>query len=274
MRDFRDAKAMAQTLREALKTKSISVTHSESLELVAKILGFHDWNVLAARIAAEDEGKDIIPARGIPATGEPLVAPKGHLPVMAMRDLVFFPQMTAPLYVGRDTTKRALECAMASDRRILVLTQRRSADDNPTAADLYGVGVTSTIVELVNLANGTIKVLTSGIERASVARLAEGRFLSAETAPFEEHHGGGEEAAALSRTLLEGLKALRMVNFLPSPSPYDRLWSIEQPAALADAVAALLKCEISQKQDLLETGDVVARLQKILALMKAGQQAA
>jgi uncharacterized protein len=272
MRDFRDAKAMAQTLREALKAKSLSLTHSESLELVAKVLGFHDWNVLAARIAAESDPKVIVSGLGAPTAAQLLTAPKGQLPVVAMRDLVFFPQMTAPLFVGRDTTKRALECAMASDRRVLVLTQRRSADDNPTAADLYSVGVTTMIVELLTLPNGTIKVLASGIERASVVRLADGPFLSAEIRPFEEYHGGQAEAAALSRTLLDGLKALRMVNFLPPP--YDRLWSIEEPAALADAVAVLLKCEIAQKQELLETGDVVVRLQKILELMQTDRQAA
>jgi len=269
MRDSRDAKAMAQTLREVLKTRSISLTHSESLELIAKILGFHDWNELAAKIQAEAEPKVIVPARSIPET---LAAPEGHLPVLPLRDLVFFPQMIAPLFVGRDSTKRALECAMAGDRRILVLTQRRAIDDHPIANDLYGVGVTATVVELLNLGDGTIKLLARGLKRAAIENISEGLFLSAAIAPFEESRGRGEEAVALSRTVLERLKALRTVDFLSSP--YDRLSFIEEPAALADAIAPLIKSELSQKQELLETGDVVVRLQRIIELMKTDQPAA
>ena len=102
MRDFRDAKAMAQTLRDTLKARSVSLTHSESLEIVARTLGFHDWNVLAAAIQASK-----------PAGTEPSKTPAQSgvgsiFPVVPMRDLVLFPQMVVPLFVGRDKTKRAI----------------------------------------------------------------------------------------------------------------------------------------------------------------------
>ena len=136
MRDFRDAKAMAQTLREALKAKSVSLTHSESLELVARTLGLPDWNFLAARIQASQS------APAVPATGRRLACqPQAVVPILAIRDLVLFPKMVAPIFVGREKTRRAIERALATDRRILVVTQRRSADDDPALDALYAVGV-------------------------------------------------------------------------------------------------------------------------------------
>ena len=101
MRDFRDAKAMAQTLREALKTKSISLSHSESLEIVAKTLGVHDWNVLAAVIQAS--GKVLAAPRKSSSLGGT------EIPVAPMRDVVFFPQAITPIFVGREKTRRAIE---------------------------------------------------------------------------------------------------------------------------------------------------------------------
>ena len=269
MRDFRDAKAMAQTLREVLKTKSVSLTHSESLELVATVLGFRDWNVLSAAIQSEVQPA-ANPGPTIPAT--PRLAAEDQLPVVPMRDIVVFPQLNVPLYVGREKTIRALECAMAKDRRILVVTQRRPGDDNPTAADLYGVGLTASVTDLIKLNDGTIKLMVKTLTRATIVRLVEDPFLTAEIAPFDESRGQDEEATALSRAVLEALFAARNVGQISSV--YDRFQENKEPGTLADAVAAILRCDIRQKQDLLETGDVVSRLQKILALMKTDQKAA
>jgi uncharacterized protein len=188
---------------------------------------------------------------------------------------VLFPHLIVRLSVGRDATMRALERAMAGDRRVLGLTQRRSADDDPTAAGLYGVGVTASVIDLVDMGNGTIKVLVKSLKRVAVLRLAEGPFLTAEVVGIEETRGKDEEAIALSRAVLEKLKAVRKINFLRSS--YN-IWEmsdfIRDPSVLADAIAPRLSCEISQKQELLETSDVVARLQKVLALMQTDQQAA
>jgi ATP-dependent Lon protease len=262
MRDFRDAKAMAQTLREALKPKSVSLTSSESLELVAKMLGFHDWNELSAKIQSENQSPVGKPAMIIPA----------HLPTVALRDIVIFPQMIVPIFVGRDATKRAIERAMAEDRRVLAVTQRRSADDNPTRADLYDVGVTASVIDLINLDDGTIKLLVKGLRRVTIVRLIEGSFMAAEVARTEETRGSGEEASVLWRAVVEKVQADRKI--VPSPR-YCRLFSIpDDPSELADTIAPLMSCDVSQKQELLETSDVVARLQKVLALMKTDQRAA
>jgi uncharacterized protein len=183
MRDFRDAKAMAQTLREALKTKSVSLTHSESLELVARILGFHDWNVLSATIQSEVQPAGN-PGSTIPATVK--LTAENQLPTVPLRDIVVFPHLNVPLFAGRAKTIHAVECAMAKDRRILVVTQRRPGDDNPTAADLYGVGLTASVTELMKLHDGTIKLLVKTFTRATIVRLVEDPFLTAEIAPLDE----------------------------------------------------------------------------------------
>src|SRR5882757_1045214 len=138
MRDFRDAKAMAHSLREALKAKSVSLTHSESLELVARTLGLPDWNHLAARIQS---------SQSEPASSVAVAAGAG-IPIVPMRDLVVFPQMVVPIFVGREKTRRAIERALASDRRVLVLTQRRSADDDPQVDALYTVGVIPAFIKI------------------------------------------------------------------------------------------------------------------------------
>src|SRR5262245_13157366 len=269
MRDFRDAKAMAQTLREALKTKSVSLSHSESLELVATLLGFRDWNVLSATIQSEAQPA-AIPGSIIPATAR--LAAENRLPTVPLRDIVLFPHLNVPLLVGRAKTIHAVECAMAKDRRILVVTQRRSGDDNPTAADLYGVGLTASVTDLFKVGDGTIKLLVKTLTRATIVRLVEDPFLTAETAPFDESRGQDEEAIALSRAGLGTLLAARNIGHISFL--YDRLQRTKEPGALADAVPGTAPCDIRQKADLMETGDVVSRLQKILALMKTDQQAA
>ena len=269
MRDFRDAKAMAQTLRQALKTKSVSLTHSGSLELVATIFGFHDWNVLSATIQSEVQ-PPANPGSTIPATVR--LAAENQLPTVPLRDIVPFPHLNVPLFAGRTKSIYAIECAMAKDRRILVVTQRRPGDDNPTAADLYGVGLTASVTDLIKLNDGSIKLLVKTLTRATIVRLVEDPFLTAEITPFDESRGQDEEAIAFSRAVLETLFAARNVGQISFV--YDRLQEIKEPGTLADGVAAILTCDIRQKQDLLETGDVVSRLQKILALMKMDQQAA
>jgi ATP-dependent Lon protease len=269
MRDFRDAKAMAQTLREALKARFVSVTHSESLELVSKVLGFHDWNVLSARIQAE---------QGSPAAkSSEARAEVRLLPTLPLRDIVLFPRMTVPLFVGRDSSRQAVERAMAGDKRILAVTQKRAADDNPAPDGLYGVGVTANIIHLTTFADGTIRLIAEGLERATVLRLAEGqslgaRFLETEVAPIEESRGQEAEAVSLIRPVLEKFQVYRNAS-LSSP-PYFHLPHIREPGVLADAVVPLLSVDIATRQDLLETSDVIARLEKIGALMETDRQAA
>jgi ATP-dependent Lon protease len=175
---------------------------------------------------------------------------------------------------------------MAGDKRFLAVTQRRAADDAPTPDALYNVGVIASVIDLVSLDDGTMKLMVKALERAAIIRLmrsrpshqiavqGSGEFLTADTAPIQQSRGAEEEAFNLSRAVLEKLQAHRNVDFLSYTSWPYRYLSGMKPSVLADAIAPLLSAEIDKKQELLETSDVVTRLEKILALMNTDRQPA
>jgi ATP-dependent Lon protease len=263
MRDFRDAKAMAQTLRDTLKTKSVSLTHSESLELIAKAFGLHDWNVLAAAIQASQ-----------PVPTESRESPDGGsvVPVVPLRDIVVFPQMVVPLFVGREKTRRAAETALARDGRIFAVTQRRATDDDPSLTDLHKIGVVAKVIHHLPLSDGTIKLFISGVQRAAIVKLVASEFMAAEVASFEDTGSGlTAESMALSRQVLDAYEAYANV------PPIKLEGYFTEPGMLADTIAPLLQMPsigIDKMQQLLETNNPVKRLEMILELMRAGQQAA
>jgi ATP-dependent Lon protease len=265
MRDFRDAKAMAQTLRDALKTKSVSLTHSESLELIARAFGLHDWNVLAARIEA------IQPAANARAM-TPSVAAGAVMPAMALRDIVLFPQMVAPIFVGRDKTRLAVAEARASGGHLFAVRQRRSGDDDPAFSDLYSVGVTASVIDSVTLDDNTIRLMVAGHQRATIVRPVAGAFPSAEVVPIEDIRVDlTADILALSRQVLDAYEACAN---LPRAAARNYL---TDPGMLADSIASLLpilKIGTERMQEVLEASSAVKRLEIILQLMKAGRQAA
>ena len=274
MRNFRDPKAMAQTLREALKSKSVSLTHSESLELIAKILGFHDWNVLSSRIQSEWDQRPIwMP--DFPLAGDLPVAPLpagADLPAVPIRDIVLFPNMMAPLFVGREKTKRAVGCAMAGNKRILAVTQRQAGDDDPAPDRLFGVGVIASVIDLTPQPDGSVRLMVKGLERATIVHFVGGEMLAARIAPFPQERGEAAQSNALRSAVLKRLEVYLNVSL--SSWPHGRLTHIREPGMLADAIAPLMPIEIGQRQSLLETGDSTARLDRILALMKSDTRAA
>jgi ATP-dependent Lon protease len=263
MRDFRDAKAMAQTLRDALKVKSISVSHSESLELVARTLGFHDWNVLSAAIQSSQPitaPADKSPARSANASSV--------IPVAPMRDVVFFPQLISPIFVGREKTRRAIESAAASGGRLLVVTQRRPDEDDPGFDALYPVGVVADIIHRVEMPQGNLRVRVSCSERTAIVRPIDGEFLAAEVAPIEETRALDADAFTLTREIFDMYQG-----YTNSPPPQSLYRYAREPGVLADVVVQLLEVGIEKMQQILETRDVVARLETILGWMRAGSPA-
>jgi uncharacterized protein len=260
MRDFRDAKAMAQTLRDALKARSVSLTHSESLEIVARTLGFHDWNVLAATIQASQ-----------PMLASPRKSPASSpgsstlLPVAPMRDVVFFPQTISPIWVGREKTRRAIEAAIAGDGRLFVVTQKRMDDDDPDFDALYSVGVTADILHHMTMPNGTLRVKVSCAERAIIAKPDSRDYLAAEVEPIQETHEFDVTAFARMREIFDEYQT-----YTRTPPPYALRRYTREPGVFADVVVHLMEVGIEKTQQILETNDVVARLESILAWMKDG----
>lgn len=260
MRDFRDAKAMAQTLRDTFKSKSVSLTHSESLEIVAKTFGVRDWNVLAAAIEASQfmlasprKSATFKPGGGI------------LLPVAPMRDVVFFPQTISPIWVGREKTRRAIEAAVAGDGRLFVVTQKRMDDDEPDFDALYSIGVTADIIHHTTMPNGTLRVKVSCAERAIITKAGGHDFLAAEVEPIQDIHEFDATAFALMREIFDAYQA-----YTRTPPPYGLRRYSREPGVFADVVVHLMEAGIEKTQQILETNDVVARLELILAWMKAG----
>jgi ATP-dependent Lon protease len=236
-----------------------------------KTLGFHDWNVLAATIRA---GQSTSRA-SVQDTDLPSNSVRVGVPILPLRDLVLFPQMVRPIFVGRAKTMRAAESAMATDCRVLVVTQRRAAEDDPPLEALYQMGVTASVINRQTQPDGTLKLFVCGLQRAAIVSQVDDEYLAAEVTPIEESRGQSAEAVRLSRAVLDAYQIYANVDFsslTPGPVRFQ-LPSIGDPSLLADTVAPLLSVEIEKKQKLLETSDIVARLEMILDLLNAGRPA-
>jgi ATP-dependent Lon protease len=192
MRDFRDAKSMAQTLRESLTDKAVVISHGESLELVSRMLGVADWNTLSAML------KDSPGAPALPLTRR--LKGGTSYPAIPIRDLVPFPTMTFPLFVGREKTRQALERAFAGSREVVLATQKDAAVHDPTFDDLYDVGTLAELMEVERLPDDTLKVLTRVRRRVAISRfVGEHGTFQAEIADVAE--GRIPEAPDLRRAI-------------------------------------------------------------------------
>jgi ATP-dependent Lon protease len=191
------------------------------------------------------------------------------LPVLPLRDIVVFPHMVVPLFVGRDKSVRALEEVMRGDKQILLVTQKNSADDDPAAADIFDVGVLATVLQLLKLPDGTVKVLVEGKGRAAVVRFTDQEaYYEAQVSDVNEDEGLGAEAEALSRAVVEQFENYVKLNKKVPPEALASIPQIAEPGKLADSIAAHLSVKIADKQNLLEIFDIVKRLEKVFALME------
>ena len=192
------------------------------------------------------------------------------LPVLLLRDIVVFPHQPVPLFVGREKTVRALEEAMKTpEKQILLATQKNKDDDDPAPSAIYDVGVVATVLQLLKLPDGTVKVLVEGKARAAIVRLTdEPAFYEAEITYITEDGAASTEAEALSRAVIEQFEAYVKFNKKVPPEALAALPQVEAPGELADRIASHLSVKISDKQNLLELFNVVKRLEKVYALME------
>ncbi len=197
-------------------------------------------------------------------------APGGALyPILPLRDIVVFPHMIVPLFVGREKSVRALEDVMQDDKQILLLTQKTSTQDDPTKEDLFTFGTVGTILQLLKLPDGTVKVLVEGGHRAKVVRFTENSdFFQAFAEPVEEYVGDGGELDAISRTIVGQFDQYIKLNRKIPPEVLVSINQIDDPAKLADTIAAHLALKIPEKQVLLETASINERLEKIYGFME------
>src|SRR5690242_12393350 len=197
--------------------------------------------------------------------------PRGSLyPVLPLRDIVVFPHMIVPLFVGRERSVKALEDVMKDDKQILLVTQKNAAQDDPSPADIYSVGTVGTVLQLLKLPDGTVKVLVEGGYRAKIKKFAENdQFFVAEAAALTDAADpAGKEVEALARSVVSQFEQYIKLNKKVPPEVLVSINQIEDPSKLADTVASHLSLKISEKQELLEIGSVGERLEKIYAFME------
>src|SRR6201993_3917591 len=199
-----------------------------------------------------------------------LEAARGALyPVLPLRDIVVFPHMIVPLFVGREKSVRALEDVMKDDKQILLVTQKNAAQDDPATSDIYTVGTVGTVLQLLKLPDGTVKVLVEGGQRARIVRFAENnQFFQAVAETISESAGEQQETEALARTVVSQFEQYIKLNKKIPPEVLVSINQIEEPGKLADTVAAHLTLKIPEKQELLETGVVAERLEKVFGYME------
>ena len=191
------------------------------------------------------------------------------LPVLPLRDIVVFPHMVVPLFVGREKSVKALEEAMKADKSILLATQRNSSDDDPTPGAIYDIGVVATVLQLLKLPDGTVKVLVEGKSRTSLIRFTQREaFFEAECEDVVEDGDSEAETQALSRAVVDQFEAYVKLNKKAPPEALAAIPQIVEPGKLADSIAAHLSVKIADKQALLEVFNVARRLEKVYALME------
>ncbi len=190
-------------------------------------------------------------------------------PVLPLRDIVVFPHMIVPLFVGREKSVRALEDVMRDDKQILLVTQRNAAQDDPGPADMYGVGTVGTVLQLLKLPDGTVKVLVEGGMRAKIEDFPEvDPFFVARAGEMEESDKDGKEVEALARSVITQFEQYIKLNKKIPPEVLVSVNQIEDPSKLADTVASHLTLKISDKQELLEIASVSGRLEKVFSFME------
>ena len=189
--------------------------------------------------------------------------------MLPLRDVVVYPHMVIPLFVGREKSIVALDLAMKADKRILLVAQKQADVDDPKAEDLYRVGTIATILQLLKLPDGTVKVLVEGVDRASIEKLTEGEFFSAEVTPLPDLERYEErEMDVLTRSVITQFEQYVKLNKKVPPEILTSLAGIEQAGRLADTVAAHMSLKLSEKQKVLEIPDVRKRLEHMLAVIE------
>ncbi len=190
-------------------------------------------------------------------------------PVLPLRDIVVFPHMIVPLFVGRAKSVRALEDVMKDDKKILLIAQKNAADDDPSSEDIYTVGTVSTVLQLLKLPDGTVKVLVEGGKRARVIRFGDNEDYYeayADIMPEAENNEG--ELEALGRSVVSQFEQYIKLNKKVPPEALVSVNQIDDHGKLADTVASHLALKIKEKQELLELGSIGERMEKVISFME------
>ena len=191
-------------------------------------------------------------------------------PVLPLRDIVVFPHMIVPLFVGRDKSVKALEDVMQDDKQILLVAQKNAGQDDPTVEDIYEMGTIGTVLQLLKLPDGTVKVLVEGSQRAKIVRYTENEdFFQAEAELLQDTVDDSKDLEALSRSVVTQFEQYIKLNKKIPPEVLVSLNQIEDPGKLSDTIASHLALKISEKQELLEFVSPADRLERAYSFMES-----
>lgn len=192
------------------------------------------------------------------------------LPVLPLRDIVVFPGMVVPLFVGREKSVKALEAAVKEENKILLLSQRNGSQDDPTMKDIFDVGTVATVLQLLRLPDGTVKVLVEGAYRAKVEKEGEHEdYYEVECQRLDEEVEQDDETEAMFRSVISKFEEYVKLNKKIQPETLGAITKITSPSVLADTVAAHMSIDIPGKQEILEITKVAERLEHVYALMES-----
>ena len=191
------------------------------------------------------------------------------LQLLPLRDVVVFPHMVIPLFVGRPKSIKALEAAMEEGKNVVLVAQKSAANDEPTPEDLYGVGTVASILQMLKLPDGTVKVLVEGVHRARINHVLNVKEnYEADVSPIPQEEGDNNEVEAMRRSLFAQFDQYVKLNKKIPPEVLTSLSGIESASRLSDTIAAHLPLKLEQKQQILENFDVPARLEQLLGLLE------
>ena len=191
-------------------------------------------------------------------------------PLLPLRDVVVYPQIVQPLFVGRPKSIKALEVAMASNKKVLLVAQKNASNDEPAADDLYQIGTVATILQLIRLPDGTVKVLVEGLDRAQLRNVSfdEDHF-RAETLSLQTEAVAEKEAELLIRSLLSQFEQYVQLSKKIPPEVMTSISSIDEPGRLVDTIANHMTLQLQEKQNLLELVSLQARIEHLMALIES-----
>ncbi len=192
------------------------------------------------------------------------------IPVLPLRDVVVYPHMVIPLFVGRDKSIKALEAAMEEDKQILLVAQKSASQDDPEIDDIYQVGTISSILQLLKLPDGTVKVLVEGLQRAKVSKFSDtGEYFSAQIENLPQEELDERETEVLMRSVLSQFDQYVKLNKKIPPEILTSLAGIDEPGRLADTIAAHMSLKIEEKQKILEIEDIRERFEQLMGIMES-----
>jgi len=198
------------------------------------------------------------------------VSNKTIFPLLPLRDVVVYPQIVQPLFVGRPKSIKALEEAMSGDKQVLLVAQKNASDDDPVAEQLFSIGTIATILQLIRLPDGTVKVLVEGLERAKVINVdRESDHMSAEASLLVSEDVSQKEASVLIRSLLSQFDQYVQLSKKIPPEVMTSISSIDEPGRLVDTIASHMALQLSEKQNLLELSSLKNRVEHLMALIES-----